>query len=122
MADHRLALGAWGQRQARAYLERQGYTVLEENARLPEGEIDIVARQGDSLVFVEVRTRSGRALGTPEESVTPRKQAQLLRVAQAYLQAHPDAPADWRIDVVAVEGSGQGSARRIALLPSAVEG
>lgn len=122
MADHRLALGAWGQRQARAYLERQGYTVLEENARLQEGEIDIVARQGDSLVFVEVRTRSGRALGTPEESVTPRKQAQLLRVAQAYLQAHPDAPADWRIDVVAVEGSGQGSARRIALLPSAVEG
>ena len=122
MANHRIALGAWGQAQARDYLQRRGYKIVVENARLPEGEIDIVVLAGGVLVFVEVRTRSSRNLGTPEESVTPRKQAQMVRVAQAYLQAHPDSPESWRIDVVAVEGNGQGRPWRVTHLPNAVEG
>ena len=122
MPDHRQSLGAWGQQHARAYLERSGYTILTENYRCREGEIDIVAEDTGCLVFVEVRTRSGRLAGTPEESVNAKKQAQLIRVAQAFLQAHPNASPDWRIDVVAIEGSGHGQPRRITLYPNAVEG
>ena len=71
MAGHRLALGGWGQCQARDYLEGQGYTVLQENFRCPEGEIDIVDHYRGWLVFVDVRTRSTRAVGIPGESLTP---------------------------------------------------
>ncbi len=121
MPDHRLSLGAWGQAHARAYLERRGYAILHENFRCREGEIDLVADDAGCLVFVEVRTRNGRRIGTPEESVDARKQAQLIRVAEAFRQTHPNASPDWRIDVVAVEGDGQGSPRRITLYPNAVE-
>jgi len=96
-------LGAFGERVAAAHLEAKGYRIRARNFRCREGEIDIVAEDGDCLVFVEVRTRRGDAFGTPAESVTVAKERRLLTVARAYLQEHPDAPPDQRIDVVAVE-------------------
>jgi len=96
-------LGAFGERVAAAHLEAKGYRIRARNFRCREGEIDIVAEDGDCLVFVEVRTRRGDAFGTPAESVTVAKERRLLTVARAYLQEHPDVPANQRIDVVGIE-------------------
>ena len=103
MSPGRRELGAFGERVAAAHLEAKGYRIRARNFRCREGEIDIVAEDGDCLVFVEVRTRRGDAFGTPAESVTAAKERRLLTVAQAYLQEHPDVPPNQRIDVVAVE-------------------
>jgi putative endonuclease len=96
-------LGAFGERVAAAHLEAKGYRIRARNFRCREGEIDIVAEDGDCLVFVEVRTRRGDAFGTPAESVTAAKERRLLTVARAYLQEHIDVPPNQRIDVVGVE-------------------
>jgi putative endonuclease len=99
----RRELGAFGERVAAAHLEAKGYRIRARNFRCREGEIDIVAEDGDCLVFVEVRTRRGDAFGTPAESVTAAKERRLLTVARAYLQEHNDVPPNQRIDVVAIE-------------------
>jgi putative endonuclease len=118
--QHRQSLGQRGETLAVAYLLRQGYVIVARNWRCPAGEIDIVARDGDCLVFVEVRTRSGQAYGTPEESITPRKQAKMVEVAQTYLQVTGEEEADWRIDVVAIEVDRSGNAKRVNLIQSAI--
>jgi putative endonuclease len=101
-------LGAFGERLAAAHLEAKGYRIRARNFRCREGEIDIVAEDGGCLVFVEVRTRRGDALGGPAESVTVAKERRLLSAAKAYLQEHADLPPDQRIDVVAVQLSPRG--------------
>ena len=108
MNPGRRDLGAFGERVAAAHLEAKGYRIRARNFRCREGEIDIVAEDGDCLVFVEVRTRRGDALGGPAESVTAAKERRLLTVARAYLQERADLPPNQRIDVVAVELSAQG--------------
>ena len=119
MKGARKKLGQRGEDLAAAHLEEQGYVVRERNWRCTAGEMDIVAEDGDCLVFVEVRTRRGRAFGTPEESVTPAKQAKLVEVAQTYLHEN-DWDGDWRIDVVAVEMTLGGKLLRIELITNAV--
>jgi putative endonuclease len=123
------ALGRAGEDAAVAYLEAAGYTVIARNWRLPPrgGELDIVARHGAWLVFVEVRSRrastdgAGPIAGTPEESVTPAKQARLAKLAAAYLYQHPWAgPA--RIDVIALELAADGAVARLNHLRDAVGG
>jgi putative endonuclease len=104
---------------AAAHLEEQGYVVRERNWRCPAGEIDIVGEDSGCLAFVEVRTRRGREYGTPEESVTPAKQAKLVELAQTYLQEH-SWDGDWRIDVVAVEMTSGGKLLRVELIKNAV--
>ena len=107
----RARLGAWGEALATAYLRRQGYAILATNYRCPEGEMDIVAQEGDTLVFVEVRTRRSRMMGTPAESVTAAKRGRLITVAQRFIQEHPESSQEWRIDVIAIEmGRGKGEA------------
>jgi putative endonuclease len=98
----RQSLGRWGEAIAAEYLSQRGYTILEHNARTPYGELDLVASQGDILVFVEVKTRASHSLGPPEISVTTTKQAHLLSAAKSYLQDRPNLQYDWRIDVIAV--------------------
>ena len=117
---NRKAVGELGERWARKHLERNGYRIRETNFRCREGEIDIVAQHGDSLVFVEVRTKTGSAFGTPEESVTATKQEKLASVAMSYLQTHGDLPTEWRIDVVAIEVSPKGRVVRTELIQNAV--
>ena len=103
MSDGRRRLGAFGERLAAAHLEAKGYRIRARNYRCREGEIDIVAQDGDTLVFVEVRTRRGDALGGPAESVTATKEARLVTAATSYVQALAQPPADQRIDVVAIQ-------------------
>ncbi len=119
MRGARKKLGWRGEELAVAHLEKRGYVVRERNWRCPAGEIDIVGEDGSCLVFVEVRTRRGREFGTPEESVTPAKQAKLVELVQTYLQEH-DWDGDWRIDVVAVEMTSGGKLLRVELIKNAV--
>ncbi len=95
--------GNLGEKLAREYLEGRGYSVIETNYRCPSGEIDIVTRQDDCLVFVEVRTKRSLNFGSAEESVTPLKKAHLINSAAHYYQSHANLPPSYRIDFVAVE-------------------
>lgn len=102
MTEKRLALGAWGEEQAVHYLRLQGMKILERNFRTAAGEIDIIARHRNWLVFVEVKTRRGVMFGTPQEAVGPRKQQQIIRTAQWFLQTHSVGKLQPRFDVVAI--------------------
>jgi len=122
MKGARKQLGDVGEEIAARELIRRGYTVRERNWRCPEGELDIIAEQGESLVFVEVRARRGDRFGTPEESITLAKRAHLIAAAQAYLQAQSLQDRDWRIDVVAVAMSDRGQLQRVDVIENAIEG
>jgi putative endonuclease len=102
MTTSRQALGKWGEVLAADFLENQGYLIIERNCRTPYGEVDIVAQEGDVLVFVEVKTRSSDAYGFPEESITPQKQEHLISAAQAILQSMSERAISWRIDVISI--------------------
>jgi len=102
LSDKRSVLGKAGETLAAEYLRQSGYTVLERNYRSRSGEIDIIAKQGKTLVFAEVKTRKSASFGSPAAAVTVKKQAQISRVAQEYLARENlfDRPA--RFDVIAV--------------------
>ncbi len=112
--------GILGEKLARDFLKKRGYRIIETNYRCPEGEIDIIARHKDFLVFVEVRTKTSLEFGSPEESITPAKREKLRTTAYRYQQAHNDLPLSWRIDVVAVELDQKGKPSRIELIENAV--
>ncbi len=120
MAENRKRTGDLGEKLARQYLLKNGYEILEQNYRCSIGEIDIVARDSDSLAFVEVRTKRSSQFGTPEESITTTKKTKLIELAQSYLQEHADVPDHWRIDVVAVEIGKGNRVSRIELIKNAV--
>jgi putative endonuclease len=123
----RKPLGRLGEELAVGHLQRLGWQIVARNWRTRRGEIDAIARDGDWLVFVEVRARragpEGGApyLGRPEESVTPRKQLQLAHMAQAYLYEMPWR-GPWRIDVVALELGKDDKVVRLAHFRDAVGG
>ena len=112
--------GILGEKLARDFLEKRGYHVIETNYRCPEGEVDIVARHKDYLVFIEVRTKRSLEFGSPEESVTPAKMGRLRATAAHYQQDHDNLPQLWRIDFVAVELDRKGEPSRIELIENAV--
>ncbi|MDP9379767.1 MAG: YraN family protein [Chloroflexota bacterium] len=115
-------LGDAGEKLALRRLLELGYELLETNWRCRNGEIDLVMRDGETLVFVEVRTRRGEGLGTPEESVTLAKQQRLVSLATQWLaERYPEEePPDWRIDVVGVHLSTSGKLLEINHLPGAI--
>ena len=121
MTRARRDLGAFGERVAAAHLEATGYRIRERNFRTREGEIDIIAERGETLVFVEVRTRRGDALGTAAESVTASKAARIIATAQAYAQAAENCPADQRIDVIALSLAADGRVLSLEHIEGAVE-
>ncbi len=121
MGNGRKRLGAWGERIAATHLEAAGYHIVARNWRCRQGEIDLVARAGKMLVFVEVKTRRGRRMGAPEEALTPRKTRKLIQLAQLYL-AEYDLDVAWRIDLVAVELDKTGKLLRCEHIPNAVLG
>ncbi len=99
----RQALGRWGEELAVAHLESKGYQVLARNWRCREGELDIVARGGDVLCFVEVKTRSGTAYGEPAEAVTRIKARRIHGLAFQWLsECRPVGHHELRFDVVSV--------------------
>ena len=113
-------LGILGEKLARDFLEKNGYRIIETNYRCPEGEIDIIAQQQDTLVFIEVRTKKSRQFGSPEESITAVKKKRLKSVALHYGQNRSDLPPLWRIDVVAIQMEGNGRVSRIEIIENAV--
>ncbi len=93
MPTARSRLGSRGEALAKAYLKSKGYHIIESNFRCPQGEMDIVARDGAYLVFVEVRTRrDGGWYGSPEESISRRKRARLVAIAETYIQSCESPP------------------------------
>lgn len=121
MPSPRSRMGHWGEKLACQFLREKGYAILATNYRCPWGEVDIVARDEEDLVFVEVRTRRSAGYGTPEESLTPAKVRRLLATAQDYLQNHADAQASWRIDLVCIRRSPDRAAPLINHLRHAVQ-
>jgi putative endonuclease len=127
----RQRLGDFGEQAAAAYLTRHGYTILARNWRCRAGEIDLIARQGAQLVFVEVRTRRSNQYGpAPAETITPAKQARLIALAYAYLETCATEEAgkeageetiSWRIDVVAIELGRGGRIAHLEHIPNAIE-
>lgn len=119
MTMRRQAVGKSGEDLAVAELERLGYAVLARRYRTRHGEIDIVARDGDTVVFVEVKARLTAEFGAAAEAVTPGKQARLAAMAVDYRARHRLADRPCRFDVVAVDGSGADS--RITVYRSAFD-
>ncbi len=93
-------LSAW-------YFRLKGYEVLARNWRTRFGEIDLIVRKGESVIFVEVKARRTRTKGPPEEALTPSKRKRLYRLAEAYLAAHPLSARAFRFDLIAVDFSGK---------------
>ena len=102
MANVHHALGAEGEKIARQFLQNAGYLILEVNWRGRLGEIDLIAEDGDSLVFVEVKTRTSTNCGHPFESIGSRKQKQLVKAAREYLAEHGLEERFCRFDAVSV--------------------
>ena len=117
----RRRFGDFGERVAASHLEAKGYRILERNWATREGEIDIIASRGPDLVFVEVRSRQGRRMGLPEESITGRKAAHVRAAAAAYAQQHPEAPPNQRIDAVVIELDAKGRVMRVEQIENAIE-
>ena len=97
-------VAGWGETEAARYLRRLGWEILEINWHCRYGEIDIIARQGEALVFVEVKARRSRSFGLPEEAITPSKRRRILRSAWTFLEERSLQAAAWRVDVIAIEG------------------
>jgi putative endonuclease len=99
--NHNQKIGQWGEQAAAEYIQTKGYEILGKNFRTPYGEIDIIARVEDLIVFVEVKTRTSRSFGLPEEGLTRRKLAHMLACASYYAAKHNIDT--WQCDAIAVE-------------------
>jgi len=102
-----LPLGRRGERAAEKYLKRNGYRIVARNFRAAGAEIDLVAMDGETLVFVEVKTRRSRDAGAPEEAVDKRKQMRMRRAAEAFSVRYRVGEKDLRFDIVAVDAAGK---------------
>ena len=91
-----------GEDMATAYLKKKGYQIVERNFRRGYGEIDIIAVKDNTLVFIEVKTRTSNKFGSPLEAITPWKLASLTKTAQFYKVLHPHFPDSMRIDAIAI--------------------
>ena len=96
------AIGNSGERNAVSFLERQGFAILDRNYTFDHGEVDVVAKDGDELVFVEVKLRRTTRFGLPEEAVTPAKQELIRRTAEGYVQEKKLNNISCRFDVIAI--------------------
>lgn len=94
-------LGVKGEILALDFLEKKGFTILETNWRFGKTEIDLIARDGHTLIIVEVKTRTGSRFGFPEQAVTAEKQRNIALAAEEYLEQH-NLDMDVRFDVVAI--------------------
>ena len=103
MTFRRIRTGRQGEDLAAAHLAENGYRILERNYRSVFGEIDIVAEEGDTLVFVEVKSRRSEAYGDPQLAVGPKKQRKISRVAMSYLSEKGWNRRPARFDIVAVK-------------------
>ena len=120
MADRRGTLGREAEDAAAAHLQRAGLRVVARNVRFPKGEIDLICRERDVWVFVEVKCRQARWLDAPGAAVSWQKQRRLIRLAQHYLKWKRQEHARCRFDVVAVT-VGDGGGCDVRHLPAAFD-
>lgn len=102
MTRERLELGELGEELALRKIKGLGYKKITRNYRCPLGEVDVIARDGDTLVFIEIKTRKGKSIAYAKEAVTARKKRQLSKVALAYMKSNDCYGVKARFDVVAV--------------------
>jgi putative endonuclease len=102
MTKERLELGKAGEEMAFRKIKKLGYKCLERNYRCPLGEIDLIARHGDCLVFIEIKTRKGRNIAYAKEAVNLRKKRQISKTALYYMKENNCCDSKSRFDVVAV--------------------
>ena len=114
-------LGAWGEDVAAAYLTRAGWTIVSRNFRAGRKEIDLVARRGEVVAFVEVKTRASRSTGHPFEAIDQQKQLRIAKVAQEWINLHGENGLTYRFDAIGV-ARGVGASPRIYHLPDAWRG
>jgi putative endonuclease len=119
MGEHRQAVGKAGEEAAVQYLRHCGYRILERNYRCRLGEIDLIARDGKTLAFIEVKTRRSQRFGPAASAVTRAKQRHLIRVSQVYLTQMGQAHELCRFDVVTIEIDAQ--TPRIELIKDAFQ-
>ncbi len=113
----RVPLGKRGEQIAARYLRRSGYLIIKRNYRAAGAEVDLIAVEDQTLVFVEVKARSGKRLGTPQEAVDERKQNRIRRAAEVYAARNRVTEIPIRFDVVAIVGAGRG--RKLELIRNA---
>ena len=121
MGREKKMTGVAGEKIAASFLKKLGYRILRSNFRTPFGEIDIVARLGRVIVFVEVKSRTTYSLGPPYLSVTKIKQAHIVKNALFYLKRRRIINAYWRIDIVSVQLNYDHKLESIELIENAVE-
>ncbi|MGH1363234.1 MAG: YraN family protein [Calditrichia bacterium] len=112
MADHNKQVGSWGESIAAEYLIEKGYSIRYRNYKIGRGELDLIVSKDNTLIFVEVKAGRSSKMGRPEERVTPRKQRQLYRLAQAFIETWKGSEESFRMDVVVVDSKGAGYAVR----------
>lgn len=95
-------IGDLGEKFAATHLRNLGYRLLEANYITRYGELDLVMQDSDCIVFVEVKTRTSTMFGTPESNITPPKFERLCNAGLLWMQSHPEAPDNWRVDAVAI--------------------
>jgi len=99
---HNQHIGKWGEEVASEYLTKKGHEILGQNVRTPYGEIDIVAKQTNTIIFVEVKTRTSNKMGLPEEAITAKKREHMIACAEHY--AAENEIDHWQINVISIEG------------------
>ena len=121
MVMNKVSLGKQGEGLAASLLKKNGYRIVGRNVRSRFGEIDLVARDGPALCFIEIKTRTGFRFGLPEESVTPQKRWRLTRLARWYLQFHRLEDLPVRFDVVSLLIAPDGKVGRSRLIRGAFD-
>jgi putative endonuclease len=96
--------GAWGEAQTAQFLERHGYTIIARNYKKLRGEIDLIAKKGDTLAFIEVKTRSSSCI-EPEHLISPAQQRKVIATALAYIVEHDLTECVWRFDAALLIGN-----------------
>ena len=121
MGRAKIELGERGEKLAVDFLRKKGYHIVTVNFRCRLGEIDLIAREGNTTVFVEVKTRGSLEFGMPEESVTSGKQKQILKAALFYLKGKSLLDVNCRFDVVSIVVENNGKVKRLSLIKNAFE-
>ena len=119
MTRERLNLGEMGERLALKKIKRLGYKFIAKNYRCSLGEIDLIAKDGDCLVFIEIKTRKGRSTGYAKEAIDQRKMRQISKVALTYMKANNCCDVKSRFDVIAINIKGEKN--EIEVIPDAFD-
>ena len=114
-------VGQTGEKAAVKFLRKRGYRIIETNFRTIFGELDAIARHGDAIVFVEIKTRTTDSLGPPYLSVTGLKQRHIIKNALFYMKMRRKLDSNWRIDIVSVKLDLNLKVENIELIENAVE-